>query len=468
MDFLKKFFIPHHTNQYHPYSTRHYTLVGFSILLLLLNFVIFPALGIKTGTVLAANIDTNELVSLANKERKSKGLGDLVLNENLSRAALAKGQDMLKKQYWSHFGPNGETPWQFINASGYNYVYAGENLAKDFSAGYDAHLAWMKSPTHRANIMNTNYYDVGIAIVSGAFEGKETTIIVQMFGAKINKPNTSTQATTQTSPNTPKLTPTPDIKNYTPIITSPEDNSIFNTTNITLKGQAEIGDTIRVFSNEKLVGELPKDGNPFTVNVELLDLQNKINIQTKSKNSSDLSLPSNSINLTIDQTPPDTEKVYISFFDVSEGKLLEVKSEEELENIDIQTNYELKSFTKDQANFYYLLKDKNIEKISLVFYDKAGNTSTKEYSLKNIKRSDSTLPIIAGLTSENSQGFFQKLNLKLGARELVNISIIALIMGLILLDSSVLIKNGIKREFSSHQGFHFALILVCVVGVMTI
>lgn len=471
MSFLKKLFIPHHTNQYHPYSTRHYTLIGFSILLLILNFVVFPSLGIKTGTVLASNIDTTELISLANKERKSVGLGDLQYNEELTRAALAKGQDMLKKQYWSHFGPNGETPWQFIISSGYNYVYAGENLAKDFSTSFDAHLAWMNSPTHRANILNANYRDVGISVVTGNLNGKETTIIIQMFGSRIAGTNTSTQ-NTQPSQNTkaiePTPTPTPDIRTYTPKITSPRDNSIFNSTSITLQGEAEIGDTIKVFSNGKLIGELPKDGNPFTVNVDLLEFQNKIDIQTKRKTDSAVSLNSNEVNVTIDNTPPDLDKVYINYYDIKEGKLIEITSEEELANIDIQIDYELNNLTKDKSSFYYLLQDKNLTKITLIFYDQAGNTSTKDYDLNQIERSNKTLPIIAGLTSSSSQSFFQKLNFKLGERELVNISIISLVLGLILLDASVLFKNGIKREWSAHQGFHFALILICIVGVMTI
>jgi hypothetical protein len=86
------------------------------------------------------------------------------------------------EQHWDHFGPNGETPWQFIRAEGYNYVYAGENLAKGFQTAEGVHEAWMASPTHAANIMSGNYKDIGVAVVQGVLLGKQTTLVVQMFG----------------------------------------------------------------------------------------------------------------------------------------------------------------------------------------------------------------------------------------------------------------------------------------------
>ncbi|NMB56617.1 hypothetical protein GYA19_01610, partial [Candidatus Beckwithbacteria bacterium] len=56
--------------------------------------------------------------------------------------------------------------------------------AKDFDNAKDLVAAWMNSPNHKANILNSNYQDIGIAVVMGDFKGEETILIVQMFGTE--------------------------------------------------------------------------------------------------------------------------------------------------------------------------------------------------------------------------------------------------------------------------------------------
>ncbi|MCG2685812.1 CAP domain-containing protein, partial [Candidatus Parcubacteria bacterium] len=74
--------------------------------------------------------------------------------------------------------------WYFIVGVGYDYLYAGENLAKDFSHSSGVVDAWMNSPTHRENLVNPRYEDIGLAVVNGTLNGVETTLVVQMFGRK--------------------------------------------------------------------------------------------------------------------------------------------------------------------------------------------------------------------------------------------------------------------------------------------
>jgi hypothetical protein len=93
---------------------------------------------------------------------------------------------MFAKNYWSHFAPDGASPWDFINGSGYRYEYAGENLAKNFLFSQGVVDAWMNSPTHRENILKKNYTEVGYAIVNGVMNGEETTLVVQMFGTPLS------------------------------------------------------------------------------------------------------------------------------------------------------------------------------------------------------------------------------------------------------------------------------------------
>jgi hypothetical protein len=134
----------------------------------------------------ATNIATTELYQLVNAERAERGLPALKRNTKLEQAAYKKAQDMFAKNYWAHYAPDGSTtPWQFILSSGYNYKYAGENLAKDFDTSASVMSAWMASAGHRANIVNTNYKDFGLVAIDGSLLGEKTTLVVQMFGSTL-------------------------------------------------------------------------------------------------------------------------------------------------------------------------------------------------------------------------------------------------------------------------------------------
>ena len=90
---------------------------------------------------------------------------------------------MIDRDYWAHVAPDGTQPWKFFTSFGYKYRYAGENLARDFSNASSAMDAWMNSPTHKENILNPKYKEIGIGVVEGDLAGTDTTIIVQFFGA---------------------------------------------------------------------------------------------------------------------------------------------------------------------------------------------------------------------------------------------------------------------------------------------
>lgn len=130
-----------------------------------------------------ANISNTELVNLVNSSRAQNNLNQLTVNSKLESAAMQKAQDMFNNQYFAHNSPQGKTPWNFIDASGYEYVYAGENLAIGYDNNNELHKAWMDSPTHRENILNPNFREIGIISLSGTFDGAETVIVVQMFGS---------------------------------------------------------------------------------------------------------------------------------------------------------------------------------------------------------------------------------------------------------------------------------------------
>ncbi|KKP64330.1 MAG: hypothetical protein UR61_C0048G0003 [candidate division WS6 bacterium GW2011_GWE1_34_7] len=130
---------------------------------------------------LAANYTAQQVISLTNSDRTSRGLKGLSVDSKLMQAAINKARNMFAEQYWSHYGPNGETPWQFIRAQGYSYVYAGENLGKGFTDVQKLNQAWLESSSHRANILKPQYNEIGVAVMDGVLEGKKVTIVVQML-----------------------------------------------------------------------------------------------------------------------------------------------------------------------------------------------------------------------------------------------------------------------------------------------
>ena len=157
----------------------------------------------------ATSISANEVISLSNQQRANNGLGSLVYNAQLSQAAQAKAQDMLAKNYWSHYNAQGQGPAYFVSNAGYSYSIAGENLAKDFSTSNGVVNAWMNSAGHRANILNSSYIHTGVAVVNGTLQGTETTLVVAMYGAPASQPAPTPAPVAQAPSKPPAPTPAP-------------------------------------------------------------------------------------------------------------------------------------------------------------------------------------------------------------------------------------------------------------------
>ncbi|MBP6858799.1 MAG: hypothetical protein KBC33_03140 [Candidatus Pacebacteria bacterium] len=134
-----------------------------------------------------AAVISSSLVELANTDRNNASIPSLRTNPVLERAAQAKADDMAAKGYFAHNSPNGTTPWHWLARAGYDYAHAGENLAIDFFESADVEKAWMNSPLHRANILNAEFTEIGIATARGMYNGHETTFVVQMFGKPLGR-----------------------------------------------------------------------------------------------------------------------------------------------------------------------------------------------------------------------------------------------------------------------------------------
>lgn len=183
---LRHFFIPH------PDTHEKAHLISAPALLVYILLFIFVQVGLDVlnnfhpGILgISSQIDQHSLIDLTNAERAKNGLPPLKENSSLDKAAMEKGKNMFSENYWAHYSPSGKTPWDFISASGYNFSYAGENLARSFYKSEDVVSAWMASASHRSNIVNKHYHDIGIAVLEGTLQGQRTTLVIQEFGTPV-------------------------------------------------------------------------------------------------------------------------------------------------------------------------------------------------------------------------------------------------------------------------------------------
>jgi uncharacterized protein YkwD len=122
----------------------------------------------------SATFDARRIVALTNESRRQAGLPPVVVHARLTAAAKAKLFDMLKQDYFAHRTPDGRQPWAFMQAAGYRFQMAAENLAKGYDDEPELQQAWMKSRGHRANILNPLFTEIGVADANG--------VVVVMFG----------------------------------------------------------------------------------------------------------------------------------------------------------------------------------------------------------------------------------------------------------------------------------------------
>lgn len=157
----------------------------------------------------ATNINHTGLLASTNQQRSANGLATLALNGQLNSAAQAKANDMAAKDYWSHTSPDGSQPWDFIIAAGYSYNNAGENLAYGALTSEQTVQAWMDSPGHRANILNTKFMQVGFGFANSAnYQGSgPQTIVVAMYATPYGMQAPAPPVPTPEP--TPAPTPTP-------------------------------------------------------------------------------------------------------------------------------------------------------------------------------------------------------------------------------------------------------------------
>ena len=151
---LSKHFVPHQIEgkQHRAHAISLLALFGYLQILIIFTAGLY-LIKLKAPEILGqATYTAAQIINLTNSKRAQNGLGPLSQNAFLDNAASLKAQNMFGEDYWAHNSPSGKTPWSFITSAGYRYLFAGENLARDFNDASSVVDAWMNSPSHRSNL----------------------------------------------------------------------------------------------------------------------------------------------------------------------------------------------------------------------------------------------------------------------------------------------------------------------------
>jgi uncharacterized protein YkwD len=132
---------------------------------------------IETG----CSVLSNTVLGYTNYERCLQGLAPLSASSQLDAAAQCHTDDMVNRGYISHVALvpapcGGVNTEQRITTAGYFWNTYGENIANGYSSPQAVVAAWMGSQSHRANILNPGFVDMGI--------GRSRNIWTQVFGSR--------------------------------------------------------------------------------------------------------------------------------------------------------------------------------------------------------------------------------------------------------------------------------------------
>lgn len=158
-------------------------------ILLACLLVVAAIVSLQVGTAqklvqfIKTDVISSVIFDLTNENRAEHLRPSLKTNDLLTAAAQMKADDMASKGYFSHTTQDGQPFTYWLNKAGYDYIYAGENLAVKFTDSEKIVKAWMESRSHRLNLLSTKYQEIGIGIATGEYKGKEAIFVVQVFGS---------------------------------------------------------------------------------------------------------------------------------------------------------------------------------------------------------------------------------------------------------------------------------------------
>lgn len=313
---LRNAFIPHAGNDYQPHALRRNALHWYTAIIATVKIAVVFFVAVYATQAQLSNITTQTIVSLTNQARQQNKVTALKSNTQLVKAAQLKANDMAAQHYFAHVSPSGVTPWTWIKKAGYTYTLAGENLAIDFAQSEDIIQAWLASPSHRKNLLNGKFQDIGVAVGTAKIDGLDSLVVVQMFGTPVAVTTVTKPAPTAkpivkptlvvTQPPQKVLGETAPVVQYTqpPVITSPTPGMIISG-RPTVTGTTYPGAEVTLLVGNEAVAKATA-GADGVYRLEpadsLPDGVATIHVTASVRNQSSVS--SQVLDLTVDASPP--------------------------------------------------------------------------------------------------------------------------------------------------------------------
>lgn len=461
---MKNFFIPNKNNNYHPLLLRKASLAAYLVIVLLINF----STGLLPASRVRAEVNANELYRLHNAERLRNGLSELRVNSDLIESATTKAEAMLASNCWSHYCPDGKSPWSFFDESGYVYVYAGENLAEGFEDDEEVMAAWLDSPTHKENILKAEFNEIGIGFARGDFQGIHNNLIVVVhFGAR-------TDTALENLPLSNSQTGGVNVE-----ITLPISGSSTSDTRFQIEGIAPADSSVDIDSNGSTIGRVNAEGQNFSFRPIKSFTEGNYTIQAHAYDNSGSYLGSSAgVSVTVDTTKPvlypETFKTQSVIYTPEEIAVLSVKTNTDAATL--KTSIPGTSFNRIADDNWEMevatSQLQNYGNLELQAIDAAGNSSSVFITVKDIlsqissikqqTRFDTTLVSENILNSLISRIKFEDTNVQL------NILFSLFLGSLFAVDFYSLSKSGLTGIDRSKSHLHLSsivlIILISLIG----
>jgi uncharacterized protein YkwD len=358
----------------------------------------------------ASEISVQKIIDLTNIDRAENGLPVLAENDKLEKAAEDKADDMVLNDYFSHNSPGGLTPWHWMEQEKYDYNYAGENLAMDFTTAEKMNEAWLASPTHRANILNEKYKDIGIAVKEGVINGHSTIDVVQMFGSgdrsedqnnQSQADNPPAQKTDQKDSYYPQLplegekkTGAPNPALSEPVITSPQSNELISQKTLEVVGRSAPKEKVTIWNNSQEAGQTFSDEQGwFHLNISMpAEGENYLKVEgeriARQKEQTENSFKK--VNILVDRSKPQVSYHLWANGNTPGGYLLEASSDKP------NCIFEIGGKTinaGEKKTAFFSVAGENLSTI-LKVEDQAGNKTAEQIVLANYYQGNSQNNII--------------------------------------------------------------------------
>ncbi len=135
-----------------------------------------PAYAAEDQTVFTpADPMVQEFVQLVNAKRRSMGCAELKWDGRVAAIALDHSADMVSRHFFSHTNPDRKGPAERLQSSNLGFSWAAENLVRHAKTAREAFDAWLRSPDHRRNMLDTRFTRHGV----GRVEDRWTHVLIR-------------------------------------------------------------------------------------------------------------------------------------------------------------------------------------------------------------------------------------------------------------------------------------------------